>query len=208
MRNDMTNLDFEMPPGWYALYTRHQHEKVVANTLSAQGFQVFLPLYTVEHQWKDRRKQISLPLFPCYVFVHASLSQRVEVLRTPGVHQFVGFSGMPCAIPAEEIEAVRRVIDSSLEVAPHPFLQSGDRVRVKHGPLTGFEGILVRQKNLCRLVLSIEILSRSVAVEIEMSKVERLAGQCSPVSLWDARRGEGFSSANHGAFQAADSDHI
>jgi transcription antitermination factor NusG len=183
MRDDMTNCDYGMTPGWYALYTRHQHEKAVANTLSAKGFQVFLPQYTVEHQWKDRRKQVTLPLFPCYVFVHTSLSQRVEVLRTPGVYQFVGFSGMPSAIPVEEIAAVRRVIDSSLKVEPHPYLQCGDRVRVKSGPLTGSEGILVRQKNLCRLVLSIEILNRSVAVEMEMSKVERLATPVSPTYL-------------------------
>lgn len=171
----MTNYDFRMPPRWYALYTRHQHEKAVANTLSAKGFQIFLPLYTVRHQWKDRRKQLTLPLFPCYVFVNASLSQRVEILRTPGLYQFVGFSGMPSPIAAEEIAAVQRAIDSSLEVEPHPFLQCGERVRVKSGTLAGYEGILVRQKNLCRLVLSIEILSRSVAVEMEMSKVERLA---------------------------------
>ncbi len=171
----MINCDFGMPAGWYALYTRHQHEKAVANTLSAKGFQVFLPLYTVRHQWKDRRKQLTLPLFPCYVFVHTSLSQRVEVLRTPGVHQFVGFTGMPSAIAVEEIAALRRAIDCSLEVEPHPFLQCGEHVRVKCGPLTGYEGILVRQKNLCRLVLSIEILSRSVAVEMEMSEVERVA---------------------------------
>ena len=171
----MTNYDFRMSPRWYALYTRHQHEKAVANTLSAKGFQTFLPLYTVRHQWKDRRKQLTLPLFPCYVFVHTSLSNRVEISRTPGVYQLVGFSGMPAPIAVEEIAAVQRAIDGSLEVEPHPFLQCGERVRVKSGALAGYEGILVRQKNLCQLVLSIQILSRSVAVEMEMSKVERLA---------------------------------
>lgn len=204
----MTNSDFGMRPKWYALYTRHQHEKVVAKMLSAKGFPVFLPLYTVGHQWKDRRKQLSLPLFPCYVFVHTSLSQRVEVLRTPGVYQFVGFSGMPSAIPVEEIEAVQRVVDSSLKVEPHPFLQCGDRVRVKSGPLTGLEGLLVRQKNQCRLVLSIEILSRSVAVEIEMSKVERLAAQSSFASLGAASKVRSLELSESGlnAFQT-DSNH-
>jgi transcription antitermination factor NusG len=174
-RNDSRDSDSIRAPGWYALCTRHQHEKVIASALSTNGFEVLLPLYRAEHQWKDRKKQLSLPLFPCYVFVHTSLGERVEILRTSGVHQFVGFGGTPSVIPTEEIEALRRAVDSSLVVEPHPFLQFGDRVRVKSGPLEGFQGILVRQKNTCRLVLSIEMLSRSVAVEMDMTKIEKLA---------------------------------
>jgi transcription antitermination factor NusG len=170
----VTNRDLRTQPGWYALYTRHQHEKVVANTLSTKGFQVFLPLCQVAHQWKDRQKQLALPLFPSYVFLHTTLNQGIEVLRTPGVYQFVGFGGAPSTIPVEEIEALQRTIDASVAVEPHPFLQNGDRVRVNHGALAGVEGILVRHKNQCRLVLSVEILQRSVAVEMEISKVERL----------------------------------
>ncbi|MGB7436658.1 MAG: UpxY family transcription antiterminator [Candidatus Acidiferrum sp.] len=170
----MTEHVLNMTPAWFAVYTRHQHEKVVANILVTKGFDVFLPLYTAGHQWKDRTKQVSLPLFPCYVFLHSSLNQRVEVLRTPGVHQFVGFGGTPYAIPVEEIDAVRHAIDNSLQIQPHPFLNCGDRVRVKSGPLMGSQGILVRHKNQFRLVLSVDILNRSVAVEIDLSKVERL----------------------------------
>lgn len=172
--NHLTDSEYEMTLRWYALYTRHQHEKVVAHQLSNKGFEVFLPLYTVGHQWKDRRKQLSLPLFPCYVFLRSSWKHRVEVLRTSGVCQFVGFSGMPAEIPDDEIEMVRRAIDSSLRIEPHPFLQCGDRVRVTSGPLVGYEGVLLRQKNLCRLILSIELLSKSVAVEMDASKVERV----------------------------------
>lgn len=115
---------------------------------------------------------------------------------------------MPSAIPVEEIEAVQRVVDSSLKVEPHPFLQCGDRVRVKSGPLTGLEGLLVRQKNQCRLVLSIEILSRSVAVEIEMSKVERPAAQSSFASLGAASKVRSLELSESGlnAFQT-DSNH-
>jgi transcription antitermination factor NusG len=171
----MTDCDFAVTRGWFALYTRHQHEKTVAKALSIKGFEVFLPLYTVGHQWRDRTKHLQLPLFPCYVFLHTTLSRRVEVLRTPGVNQFVGFAGAPCAIPAEEIEAVRRAAGGSLRVEPYPFLKCGDRVRVKWGPFAGTEGILVRKKNLYRLVLSIELLSRSVAVEIDLHNIERLS---------------------------------
>ncbi len=177
----MTNCEFGLPPSWYALYTRHQHEKAVANALSTKGFEVFLPFYEVRHQWKDRTKRLQLPLFPSYIFLRSSQSRRVEVLRTPGVYQFVGFGGMPSTIPVEEIEAVRRAVNSSFQVEPYPFLECGDRVRVKYGPFAGIEGILVRKKNLCRLVLSVELLSRSVAVEMDMSKVERLSSSAAPL---------------------------
>ncbi len=189
----MTNRDLRTQPGWYALYTRHQHEKVVANTLSTKGFQVFLPLCEVVHQWKDREKHVSLPLFPCYVFLHTALDQGIEVLRTPGVYQFVGFGGAPSAIPVEEIAALQRTIGASVAVEPYPFLQSGDRVRVKHGALAGVEGILVRHKNQCRLVLSVEILQRSVAVEMEISKVERLVPEVDPPGLPSASNTMAFS---------------
>jgi transcription antitermination factor NusG len=128
----------------------------------------------VAHQWKDRKKQLSLPLFPCYVFLSTSLNQTIEILRVPGVYQIVGFGGVPSAIPAEEIEALKRAIDGDVPLQPHPFLNRGDRVRVKHGALAGVEGILIRHKNQCQLVLSVEILKRSVAVEMEMSRVEKL----------------------------------
>ena len=159
---------------WYALYTRHQHEKTVADILSAKGFQVFLPLYPVAHQWKDRVKRLSLPLFPCYVFIRASLDLRIPILMTPGVHAFVGVEGRSVRIPDIEIDAVHRTIDNLLHVEPYPFLRAGDWVRVKSGPLEGIEGILVRKTNKFRLILSVEMLKKSVAVEVDPSIVERL----------------------------------
>jgi len=159
---------------WYALYTRHQHEKTVAGQLVAKGFQVFLPLYSTVHRWKDRNKQLELPLYPGYVFLNDRLDRTLQILMTPGVHSIVGTASGPEPIPDHEIDAVKRVIASSAEVEPHPFLRCGDRVRVTHGPLEGIEGILLRKKNAYRLVLSMEMLKKSVAVEIDASIVERV----------------------------------
>lgn len=160
---------------WHALYTRHQHEKVVAEFLSSFGFETFLPLYDVVHQWKDRKKHLSLALFPCYVFLRGGLDRRTRILSTPGVHAIVGVAGQPATIPAAEIEAIRKATNSTFRVEPHPFLQCGDRVRVRIGPLAGVEGILLRKKNICRLVLSATLLEKSVAVEVDAHSVERVA---------------------------------
>jgi transcription antitermination factor NusG len=162
-----------LEPAWYALYTRHQHEKTVADILSRKGFEVFLPLYSTVHRWKDRQKQLSLPLYPSYVFLRDNLERKLQILTTPGFHSIVGTADGPKPIPDYEIDAVKRVIEGSLAVEPHPFLRCGDRVRVLGGPLEGIEGILVRKKNSLRLVLSVEMLMKSVAVEVDASLVER-----------------------------------
>ncbi len=165
--------DLGLNSAWYALYTRHQHEKAVARILCGKGFQTFLPLYDVAHRWKDRVKQLSLPLFPCYVFLRGGLERRFEVLTTPGINHFVGNRGRPAPIPEAEIEGVRQAVERSRSAEPHPFLKCGDWVRVKSGPLVGLEGMLVRKKNQFRLVLSIELLQKSVAVEVDAFVVER-----------------------------------
>lgn len=161
---------------WYALYIRHQHEKVVADTLSSFGLESFLPLYDVVHRWKDRKKRLSVPLFPCYVFLLGGLDRRARILSVPGVRRIVGVAGRPDTIPSAEIEAIRRAVNSSLRVEPHPFLRRGDRVRVRTGPLAGVEGILLRKKTMCRLILSATLLEKSVAVELDADCVERVAG--------------------------------
>lgn len=162
-------------PAWFALYTRHQHEKAVANSLQSKGVEVFLPLYDSAHRWKDRIKQLSLPLFPNYVFVFVDLESRFAVLTSPGIYDFVRAAGQPAAIPVEEINAVRKVVAKGLSVEPHPFLKSGDRVRLKRGPLEGIEGILIRKKSFYRLILSVELLARSISVEVDVADVERVA---------------------------------
>jgi transcription antitermination factor NusG len=160
---------------WWALYTRHQHEKKVADMLLAKEFEVFLPLYDSMRKWKDRNKLISLPLFPGYVFVRGGLHRRLEVVSTPGVHMILFHGERVAIIPENEIEAIRRTLQGSSRVEPHPFLKCGERVRVTRGTLEGVEGILIRKKSLCRLVLSVDMLAQSVAVEIDASDVEAVA---------------------------------
>jgi transcription antitermination factor NusG len=159
---------------WYAAYTRHQHEKTVFEHFSRTGFDAFLPTYQVARQWKDRIKRLSLPLFPCYVFLRGGLDRKLEVLSTPGVHSLVSFAGRPAPIPEIQVEAIRRVMENHLPVEPHPFLRCGDWVRVTSGPLAEIEGILVRRKSSLRLVLSAELLGKSVAVEVDAFNVEPL----------------------------------
>jgi transcription antitermination factor NusG len=164
----------EREPRWYAVYTRHQHEKVVAGVLAHKGIEVFLPLYTERSRWADRMKVLQRPLFPCYVFLHTDLTHRLAILQTAGVHFLVGGSSGPTPIPKEEIGAIRHAIESRLLVEPYPFLSVGDWVRVKAGPLAGIEGILVRKKDAERLILSVEMLQKSVAVELDGYLVERI----------------------------------
>lgn len=157
---------------WCALYTRHQHEKAVAQALTAKGFEVLLPLYDSVRRWKDRKKLLSLPLFPGYVFVRGGITRRLAVLTTPGVHVILCTGDRVATIPEVEIEAIRKAINGPYRIEPHPFLKCGDRVRIKRGALEGVEGILVRKKNLCRLVLSVNLVAQSVGLEIDASDVE------------------------------------
>jgi len=175
---DSINLPAQSPT-WLALYTRHRHEKAIARQISDKGLETFLPLYRTAHRWKDRVKELFLPLFPNYVFVLASSAQRRTVLSTPGVYDFVRLSGVPAPIPLAEIEAVRQAVSHGFNAEPHPFLKSGDRVRVKSGPLKGLEGVLARKKNFYRLVLSVELLVKSVSVEVDVADVERVEGRAS-----------------------------
>lgn len=167
--------EFEMKE-WYAVYTRHQHEKSVAENLLGRGLEVFLPVYEALRQWNDRKKRLSLPLFPCYVFFRGNFERRARVLSTPGVHSIVGFAGQPAAIQKSEIDAIRQAVESHLRIEPHPFLRHGDRVRVKYGPLAGIEGILVRKRSFERLIISAELLQKAVSVEVDTSCIERISG--------------------------------
>jgi len=170
-------------PEWNAVYTRHQHEKSVAESLAESGLEVFLPTYSTIRQWKDRKKELSLPLFPCYVFLRSSFERRLQVLSTPGVHFVVMFAGRPAAIPDWEMDAIRKGAESRLQVEPHPFLQCGDWVRVTSGALTDVEGILVRKKGSYRLILSAELLGKSIAVEIDAFSVKPISRRpTTPVS--------------------------
>jgi len=159
---------------WWALYTRHQHEKAVSEMLETKGIEVFLPVYESVRRWKDRNKVLSLPLFPCYVFVRGTLKQKLQVVSTPGVHMILTRGDRIATVPEEEIEAIRKTVEGAYRVEPHPFLRIGERVRVTRGTLQGVEGILLRKKNLLRLILSVNMLAQSVAVEIDVADVEPL----------------------------------
>jgi len=169
---------------WRALYTRHQHEKVIARLLLEKGFEVFLPLYNVKRQWKDRVKDLSLPLFPCYVFVCCGLNRRLDILTTPGIHGFVTVGNQPATIPSGEIDSIRQAVISGSAVEPHPFLKSGDLVRIKTGPLEGIEGILVRKKNFLRLVLSVDPVQLSISIEVDAAMVDRVPTRRGIVDRW------------------------
>jgi transcription antitermination factor NusG len=160
---------------WYALYTCSRHEKQVAAQLEQRDFEVFLPLYPSLRRWKDRRVELQLPLFPGYLFVRIPLQHRIEVLNVPGAVRFVAFNGRPAAVTDNDLRSVRSALTEGLRVQPSPYLKIGRRVRVRGGPLTGTEGILVRKKDRFRLVLSIDIIMRSVAVEVDALDVEPLA---------------------------------
>jgi transcription antitermination factor NusG len=158
---------------WYGIHTRHQHEMSVASILANKGFKVFYPTYESVRKWKDRNKKLSLPLFPGYLFLANDVEKKLLIVSTPGVCAILSFAGEPALIPSVEIEALRRSIDCRCKLTPHPFLNTGDRLRIKSGPLAGTEGILTRKKDIYRLVLSVEMLGRSAAVEIDASIVER-----------------------------------
>jgi len=161
-------------PFWYAAYTSANREKRVAEQLARRSVEHFLPLYETVRQWKDRRVQMQIPLFSGYVFVRLALRDRLQVLQVPGVANLVGFSGKPTALPQEEIDALRTSLANGVRAEPHPYLTVGRRARVKAGPLAGMEGILVRKKNQDRFVLSLDLIQRSVAVEVDGLGLESL----------------------------------
>jgi transcription antitermination factor NusG len=162
-----------MVPHWYAAYTSANHEKRVTDQFVQRSVEHFLPLYESVRRWKDRRKTLQLPLFPGYVFVRLTLLDRIKVLQVPGVARLVAFNGQPAVLPDSEIEALRTAA-TLLRAEPHPYLTVGRRVRIKQGPLQGVEGILIRKKNVLRVVLSLDLIVRSASVEVEAGDVERV----------------------------------
>jgi transcription antitermination factor NusG len=172
---DLVAIEGVLP--WWAIYTRHQHEKTVAEMLTTKGLEVFLPTYASVRRWKDRRKVLYLPLFPGYIFVRGGNMRRLPVVTTPGVHMILSQGDQAAIIPEEEIQAIRRTVNGDCHVEPHPFLRCGETVRVTRGSLTGIEGILIRKKNVYRLVLSVQMLAQSVAVEIDAADVEPVSAR-------------------------------
>jgi transcription antitermination factor NusG len=157
---------------WYAVHTRSRHEKAIAARLTTQAADVFLPLHRSRHTWNNGvHAEVDLPLFPCYIFVKIGQQDRRRLLQTPGVIGLAASSAQPTAIPNDEI-AMLRIVTAQFAAEPHPYLRCGDRVRIINGSLSGFEGILMRRKQEYRVVLSIEAISRSVAVEVSEFDIE------------------------------------
>jgi transcription antitermination factor NusG len=162
-------------PNWYAVYTCAHHEKRVAAELCARGVEHFLPLYSSLRRWKDRRVRLELPLFPGYVFVRIALRDRLGVVQIPSVVRLVGFGGLPATLPDTEMEVLRAGLSRSAIATPYPFLPVGRRVRIMGGPFAGLEGVLQRRKSNLRVVVSLNLIQRSVAVDVDAADVQPIA---------------------------------
>jgi len=162
---------------WYALNVRHQHERQTERVLQSQGWETLVPSYRSRRQWSDRVKEIELPLFSGSVFCRFSLGDRVRVEDTPGVAQIVKFNGLAAALDDREIDEIRTMLAAKVRLSPWPYLKAGDRVRVERGPLRGLEGTLLRDSGEARLVVSVELLQRSIAAEVDPEMVVPLRVQ-------------------------------
>jgi transcription termination/antitermination protein NusG len=159
---------------WYAAHIRSRHEKRVAEQLVEKSVDFFLPLYQAQHRWKDRLARVDLPLFPGYLFVQISLRERLRVLEVPGVVRLVSNRGEPVPLDDAEIKILQQGLNQKVKASPHPYLKLGTRVRVKTGALAGLEGILIRLKDSYRVVISLDLIMKSIAVEISAADVEQL----------------------------------
>ena len=160
-------------PHWYAAYTCPRHEKRVFSALRQRGIEAFLPTYKTVHRWKNGVKaSLELVLFPGYVFVQINLCDQLRVLRVPSLITLVGFGTGPVSLPSADIDALKLAL-SQLRCEPHPFLQTGQRVTVKSGPLSGMSGILVDRKSRgCRLVVNFELVKQACAIEVDACDVD------------------------------------
>ena len=152
---------------WFAVRTRTTHEKRVTSLLNYQEYECFLPLYTARRCWSDRIKQVELPLFPGYMFCRFDVHLRGPILKTPSVIDIAGLAGKPIPVDDQEIATLQTIHRSGLGVSPHPFLRVGQRVRIEGGSLDGVEGIVEDARRRNRLIVSVSLLQRSVAVEID-----------------------------------------
>ena len=166
-------------PEWFAVYVIPKHEKCVAEHFRMRGIEHYLPLYTAQRKWKDGSKvTLQLPLFPSYIFAHTSRETRRRVFEAPGVVSIVGKREYS-TIPDSDIEFLRQGLYLN-KVEPHPYVSIGDRVRVKTGALAGVEGVLVRKKTGVRIVLNVDAIMKSVAVEVDLDEIEPVDSICVP----------------------------
>jgi transcription antitermination factor NusG len=167
---------------WFALRLRSNCERLAGAHLHERGYEKFAPCYQVEKRWSDRTKLMDQFLFPGYVFCRFDPNDRLPVLTVPGVVDIVGFGKSPEPIPDCEIERVRRMVDSGLLLAPHPYVQVGQAVLIEEGPLSGLEGILVELRGKARLVVSINLLQRSVSAEVDRQSIRPIPNLSSEIN--------------------------
>lgn len=157
---------------WFALYTASNHEKKIEQLLRIKKIETFLPLYTATRRWKNRTTaKVQLPLFPCYVFVKIARKESIRVLEIPMVHSIVGNAREALALPDDEIAALRSGLHLR-QVDPYPYVKTGARARIRSGPLAGLEGVVVRKDARLRVVLSIDLIMKSVAVQVDAAEIE------------------------------------
>lgn len=159
---------------WFAVWTRSRHEQVVRTQLDEKQVPAFLPTLTKWSRWKDRRKQIEVPLFPGYVFARFPPERRLAVLKCSGVVSIVSVNGAPVAIPDHEIESIRTLVTSTLPYDPCPTIKTGTMVEVVHGPLKGVIGRLTRKGTQARLVLAVDLIGKGVSVQVDAADVKGL----------------------------------
>jgi len=152
---------------WYAVRVKSNFDQTVAQALRGKGYEELSPVYRTLRQWSDRRKVVHRPLFPGYVFCRLDVNNRLPVLTTPGVIGIVGYGNSPGPVSPEEIDGIRMILNARLPVSQWPYLPAGGKVQIIRGPLAGLEGVLVCSKSDYRLVVSMHLLQRSVAVEID-----------------------------------------
>lgn len=157
---------------WYAVQTRSRHEKSVSQQLRCRNVDVFLPTYGAVHRWKNGDHNVELPLFPGYTFVRIALKDRLQVLKVPGSVRLVGVNGRPIPLDVYEFENLRNGVNNGIKAQPHPFLVMGRRVRIMGGPLRGCKGIMIRKRNNIAVVISVDLIRRSIQVEIDPACIE------------------------------------
>src|ERR1039458_2930285 len=162
-----TPLPQPYPMSWYALRIQSRLSGLASVILRGKGYEEFLPLYRARRRWSDRTKQVELPLFPGYLFCQFDVNDRLPILTTPGVIGIVGAGKTPVPVDIEEIEAIRAILRSGLAAQPWPLLRVGSKVYIERGPLAGLEGIVINTDKVYRLIVSVSMLQRSVAVEID-----------------------------------------
>lgn len=157
---------------WYAVYTIVRHEKAVYSSLIDKSINTYLPIREVVNRWKDRNKKVLLPLFPGYIFVNFDLKDKLNVLTTKGVVRILGVNGNPIAIPDQQVNSIKGLLESNLNYDPYQYLVEGKEVKVVNGPLTGSRGKVIERRGQYRLILSVDLIQRAVSVEVDIDDVD------------------------------------